>query len=68
MPSDPAFTAEFNKQSQDLKRKKGELEKISQVITKKAELLKAENQEKKRLHNLKVQRRKLDVRLKLGDS
>ena len=44
MPSDPAFTAEFNKQSQDLKRKKGELEKISQVITKKAELLKAENQ------------------------
>ena len=68
MPSDPAFNAEFNKQSQDLKRKKGELEKISQVITKKAELLKAENQEKQRLHNLKVQRRKLDVRLKLGDS
>ena len=68
VPSDPAFNAEFNKQSQDLKRKKGELEKISQVITKKAELLKAENQEKQRLHNLKVQRRKLDVRLKLGDS
>ena len=44
--SDPAFTAEFNKQQQDLKRKKGELEKISQVITKKAELLKTENQEK----------------------
>ena len=68
VPSDPAFNAEFNKQSQDLKRKQGELEKISQVITKKAELLKAENQEKQRLHNLKVQRRKLDVRLKLGDS
>ena len=68
VPSDPAFTAEFNKQSQDLKRKKGELEKISQVITKKAELLKTENQEKQLLHNLKVQRRKLDVRLKLGDS
>ena len=68
VPSDPAFTAEFNKQSQDLKRKKGELEKISQVITKKAELFKAENQEKQRLHNLKVQSRKLDVRLKLGDS
>ena len=44
------------------------MEKISQVITKKAELLKTENQEKQRLHNLKVQRRKLDVRLKLGDS
>ena len=68
VPSDPAFTAEFNKQQQDLKRKKGELEKISQVITKKAKLLKTENQEKQRLHNLKVQRRKLDVRLKLGDS
>ena len=66
--SDPAFTEEFNKQQQDLKRKKGELEKISQVITKKVELLKAENEEKQRLHNLKVQRRKLDVRLKLGDS
>ena len=31
-------------------------------------MLKAENEEKQRLHNLKVQRRKLDVRLKLGDS
>ena len=68
VPSDPAFNEEFKKQQQDLKRKEGELEKISQVITKKAELLKAENEEKQRLHNLKVQRRKLDVRLKLGDS
>ena len=68
VPSDPAFTEEFKKQQQDLKRKEGELEKISQVISKKAELLKTENQEKKRLHNIKVQRRKLDVRLKLGDS
>ena len=67
VPSDPAFTEEFKKQQQDLKRKEGELEKISQVISKKDELLKAENQEKQRLHNLKVQRRKLDVRLKLGD-
>ena len=66
--SDPAFNEEFKKQQQDLKRKEGELEKISQVITKKAELLKSENEEKQRLHNLKVQRRKLDVRLKLGDS
>ena len=68
VPSDPAFTEEFKKQQHDLKRKEGELEKISQVISKKAELLKAENQEKQRLHNLKVQRRNLDVRLKLGDS
>ena len=51
-----------------MKRKKGELEKISQVISKKAELVKAENEEKQRLNNLKVQRRKLYVRLKLGDS
>ena len=68
VPSDPAFNEEFKKQQQDLKRKEGELEKISQVITKKAELLKAENQEKQRLHNLKVQRRKLDVRLNIGDN
>ena len=46
VPSYPAFTEEFEKQQQDLKRKKGELEKISQVISKKAELLKAENEEK----------------------
>ena len=46
VPSDPAFTEEFKKQQQDLKRKEGELEKISQVISKKAELLKVENQEK----------------------
>ena len=51
-----------------MKRKEGELEKISQVITKKAELLKAENEEKQHLHNLNVQRRKLNVRLKLEDS
>ena len=68
VPSDPAFTKEFKKQQQDLKRKEGELEKISQVISKKAQLFKAENEEKQRLHNLKVQRRKLHVRLKLGDN
>ena len=68
VPSDPAFNEKFKKQQQDLKRKEGELEKISQVISKKAELLKAENEEKQRLHNLKVQRRKLDVRLKLWDN
>ena len=68
VPSDRAFTEEFKKQQHDLKREEGELEKISQAISKKVELLKVENQEKQRLHNLKVQRRKLDVRLKLGDS
>ena len=64
----PLFNEEFKMQQQDLKRKEGELEKIYQVITKKAELLKVENEEKQRLHNLKVQRRKLDIRLKIGDS
>ena len=49
-------------------KKEYELEKISQVITKKAELPKAENEENQRLHNLKIQQRRLDVRLKLGDS
>ena len=36
-----ALNEEFKKQQQDLKRKEGELEKISQVITKKADLIKA---------------------------
>ena len=68
LPSDPSFNEEFKKQQQDLRRKEDELEKISQVITKKVELLKAENEEKQRLHNLKIQQRRLDVRLKMGDS
>ena len=42
--------------------------KISQVIMKRNEMLKDENEEKQRLQNLKIQRRRLDVRLKLGDS
>ena len=40
--------------------------KIHQIISKKDELLKLENEEKQRLHNLRVERRRLDVRLKLG--
>ena len=68
LPSDPKFNEEFKKQQLDLRRKEDELEKISQVISKKVELLKSENEEKQRLHNLKIQQRRLDVRLKLGDS
>ena len=41
--------------------------RYTKVISKKADLLKLENQEKQRLHNLRVERRRLDVRLKLGD-
>ena len=43
LPSDPMFNEEFKKQQLDLRRKEDELEKISQVISKKAELLKSEN-------------------------
>ena len=68
LPSDPLFNEEFKKQQQDLRKKEDELKKITQVITKKAELLKVENEEKQRLHNMKSQQRRLDVRLKLGDS
>ena len=46
LPSDPLFNEEFKKQQQDLRKKEDELEKISRVITKKAELLKAENEKK----------------------
>ena len=52
--SDPFFNEKFKKQSQDLRSKEDELEKISHVIMKKAELLKDENEEKQRLHNLKM--------------
>ena len=65
-PPDPKFNEEFKKQKVDLIRKEDELHKIHQVISKKAELLKLENEEKQRLHNLRVERRRLDVRLKLG--
>ena len=61
LPSDPMFNEEFKKQQMDLRRKEYELEKISQVISKKDELLKFENEEKQRLHNLRIQRRRLDV-------
>ena len=39
LPSDPIFNEEFKKKQLDLRRKEDELEKISQVITKKVELL-----------------------------
>ena len=65
---DAQFDEELKKQQLNIQRKEDELEKISQVISKKAELLKLENEEKQRLHNLKVQQRRLDVRLKLGDN
>ena len=68
LPSDLMFNEEFKKQHLDLRRKEGDLDKKSQVILKKAELLKSENEEKQHLHNLKIQQRRLDVRLKLGDS
>ena len=62
------FNEESKKQQLDLQSKEDELEKISHVISKKVELLKLENEEKQCLHNLKVQQRRLDVRLKLGDN
>ena len=37
VPSDPQFDEEFKKQQLNLRRKENELEKISQVISKKAE-------------------------------
>ena len=55
VPSDPLFNEEFKKQQLDIRRKEDELEKISQVISKKSELLKLENEEKQHLHNLRIQ-------------
>ena len=66
MSVDPAFEEEFLKQQAELTRKEDELKKISQVISKKKELQRTENIEKQRLHDIKVQERRRDVKLKIG--
>ena len=59
---DPLFEDEYRKQQSDLRRKEDEIEKIAQVVTQRAQLQKVENDEKQRLHDLKFQKRRLDVR------
>ncbi|KAK1390320.1 hypothetical protein POM88_018498 [Heracleum sosnowskyi] len=63
---DPAFEAELVRQKADLKRREEENAKVSDIISKHFVIQKAEQQEKQRLHNLKVSDRKLYVRLKQG--
>ncbi|KAK1356704.1 hypothetical protein POM88_049960 [Heracleum sosnowskyi] len=64
---DPVFEAELVRQKADLKRREEENVKVSDIISKHLVIQKAEQQEKQRLHNLKVNERKLNVRLKLGE-
>ncbi|KAK1400955.1 hypothetical protein POM88_000560 [Heracleum sosnowskyi] len=64
---DPVFEAELVRQKADLKRREEENIKVSDIISKHLVIQKAEQQEKQRLHNLKVNERKLYVRLKQGE-
>ncbi|KAK1369763.1 hypothetical protein POM88_035855 [Heracleum sosnowskyi] len=64
---DPVFEAELVRQKADLKRREEENVKVSDIISKHLVIQKAEQQEKQRLHNLKVNERKLYVRLKQGE-
>ncbi|KAK1398644.1 hypothetical protein POM88_008507 [Heracleum sosnowskyi] len=64
---DPAFEEELKKQQEEIRRKKDENVKVSQIISEKLQLQKAEHEEKQRLHSLQVKDRKLDIRLKKGE-
>ncbi|KAK1363598.1 hypothetical protein POM88_039159 [Heracleum sosnowskyi] len=64
---DPAFEEELKKQHEEIRRKKDENAKVSQIISEKLRIQKAEHEEKQRLHSLEVKDRKLDIRLKKGD-
>ena len=65
-PVDPVFEEELKKQQAELKRKEAELKKVSQIIDKKKEIQREENLEKQRLHNIRVEERRRDVKLKIG--
>ena len=62
---DPVFEEEFKKQQAELKRKEVVLKKVSQIIDKKKEIQREENLEKQRLHNIRIEERRMDVKLKI---
>ncbi|KAK1397067.1 hypothetical protein POM88_006930 [Heracleum sosnowskyi] len=63
---DPLFQKELKKQQADLKRKEDENSKVSDIISQKPKIQKAENEDKQRLHSIHVKERRLDVRMKQG--
>ena len=63
---DPVFEKEFQQSQSELKRKKVELKKISQIIDMRKEIQRTETLEKQRLHGIKAEARRRDVNLKIG--
>ena len=65
-PIDPEFVKHIQEERGKLKKKEMELEKISHILSKKKEQQRDEDEKKQRLHALKVDQRRQDVKYKLG--
>ncbi|KAK1387455.1 hypothetical protein POM88_015633 [Heracleum sosnowskyi] len=63
---DPLFQKELKKQQADLRRKEDENAKVSDIISQRLKIQKAEHEDKQRLHSIHVKERRLDVRMKQG--
>ncbi|KAK1360479.1 hypothetical protein POM88_044953 [Heracleum sosnowskyi] len=63
---DPLFQKELKKQQAELRRKEDENAKVSNIISQKLKIQKAEHEDKQRLHSIHVKERRLDVRMKQG--
>ncbi|KAK1366523.1 hypothetical protein POM88_042084 [Heracleum sosnowskyi] len=63
---DPLFEKELKKQQAELRRKEDENAKVSDIISQKLKIQKAEYEDKQRLHSIHVKERRLDVRMKQG--
>ncbi|KAK1394164.1 hypothetical protein POM88_013220 [Heracleum sosnowskyi] len=63
---DPLFQKELKKQQAELRRKEDENAKVSDIISQKLKIQKAEHEDKQRLHSIHVKERRLDVRMKQG--
>ncbi|KAK1357390.1 hypothetical protein POM88_050646 [Heracleum sosnowskyi] len=63
---DPLFEKELKKQQAELRRKEDENAKVSDIISQRLKIQKAEHEDKQRLHSIHVKERRLDVRMKQG--
>ncbi|KAK1373326.1 hypothetical protein POM88_029519 [Heracleum sosnowskyi] len=63
---DPLFQKELKKQQADLRRKEDENARVSNIISQRLKIQKAEHEDKQRLHSIHVKEKRLDVRMKQG--
>ncbi|KAK1364988.1 hypothetical protein POM88_040549 [Heracleum sosnowskyi] len=63
---DPLFEKELKKQQAELRRKEAENAKVSDIISQRLKIQKAEHEDKQRLHGIHVKERRLDVRMNQG--